>query len=101
MIVRYSRRAQSDLVDILDYIEERSPLGAHKLKLAIKRAIETIRENPNVGHPTGRGATRGLPIGRYPYLVYWTVEAGEVGSSIFDMARGSRGNHIPRTASPS
>jgi toxin ParE1/3/4 len=74
MIVRYSRRAQSDLVDILDYIEERSPLGAHKVKLT----IETIRENPNVGHPTGRGATRGLPIGRYPYLVYWTVEAGEV-----------------------
>lgn len=78
MIVRYSRRAQSDLVDILDYIEARSPIGARNVKLAIKRTIETISENPNVGHPTGHAATRGLPIGRYPYLVYWTVEADEI-----------------------
>jgi plasmid stabilization system protein ParE len=78
MIVRYSRRAYSDLAGILDYIEERSPRGAHKVKLAIKRTIETIGRNPNIGHPTGRGATRGSPVGRYPYLVYWTVEADEV-----------------------
>jgi plasmid stabilization system protein ParE len=78
MIVRYSRRAQSDLASILDYIEERSPRGAHKVKVAIKRTIETIEQNPNLGHPTGRGGTRGSPVGRYPYLVYWTIEANEV-----------------------
>jgi toxin ParE1/3/4 len=78
MIVRYSRRAESDLAEILDYIEERSPQGAHKVKLAIKRAIETIGQNPNVGHSTGRGAVRGSSVGKYPYLVYWTIEADEV-----------------------
>ena len=37
-------------------------------KNAIKRTID----------PTGRGATRGAPVGRYPYIVYRTVEAEEV-----------------------
>ena len=78
MIVRYSRRAQNDLASILRYIEERSPRGADKVKVAIKRTVETIGQNPNLGHPTGRDGTRGSPVGRYPYLVYWTVETNEV-----------------------
>ena len=78
MIVRYSRRARNDLAKILDYLDERSPRGARNVKVVIKRTIDTIREHPNIGHPTGRGATRGLPVGRYPYIVYWTVEADEV-----------------------
>ncbi len=78
MIVRYTRRAQHDLQSILKYIDERSPRGASNVKLAIKRAIDMIGENPGVGHPTGKGATRGMAIGRYPYLVYWTIEANEV-----------------------
>jgi toxin ParE1/3/4 len=78
MIVRYSRRAQGDLSGILDYIEARSPQGAYKVKVAIKRTIETIAQNPNIGHPTGRGSTRGAPVSRYPYFVYWTVDLDEV-----------------------
>ena len=58
MIVRYTRRAQHDLQNILKYIDERSPRGASNVKLAIKRAIDMIGENPGVGHPTGEGATR-------------------------------------------
>ncbi len=66
MIVRYTRRAQDDLQTILKYIVERSPRGASNVKLAIKRAIDMIGENPSVGHPTGKGATRGIAVGRYP-----------------------------------
>jgi len=66
MNLRYSGRAQSDLTGILDYTEERSPQGAYKVKLAIKRTIETIAQNPNVGHRTGRIGTRGTPVGGYP-----------------------------------
>jgi len=36
--------------------------------LAIKHAIDTIAENPGIG------ATRGIAVGRYPYIVYWTIE---------------------------
>jgi toxin ParE1/3/4 len=78
MIVRYSRRAQRDLERILNYLDARSPRGALNVKRAIKRAIGTIGENPSIGHPSGNGATRGFPAGRYPYVIYWTVEDGEV-----------------------
>jgi toxin ParE1/3/4 len=78
MILRYSRRALNDLAEILDYLDERSPRGARSVKLAIQRAIDTIGENPSLGHPTGSGAIRATPVRRYPYLIYWTVEANEV-----------------------
>ena len=78
MIVRFTRRAHSDLTEILDYIDMRSPRGAMSVKLAIKRAIDMIGDNPGVGRLTGKGAIRGMPVGRYPYLIYWTVEGNEI-----------------------
>ena len=78
MIVRYSRRALNDLIHIFGYLDARSPKGAHSVKHAIKQTIETIADNPNIGFSTGKGAVRGVPVGRYPYLVFWTVEVGEV-----------------------
>lgn len=78
MIVRYTRRALNDLSKILDYLDERSPRGALGVKLAIRRAINAIGENPGVGRASGRGGTRPMPVGRYPYLIYWIVEENEV-----------------------
>jgi len=78
MIVRYTRRAQGDLAKILNDLDERSPRGAPSVRLAIKRTIDTISRNPSIGHLTARRAIRGIPVGRYPYLVFWTVEADEI-----------------------
>jgi plasmid stabilization system protein ParE len=78
MIVRYTRRAQNDLEKILKYLDERSPQGARNVKVALRRTIDTIVRHPDIGHATGRDAARGVPVGRYPYLVYWTVEGDEV-----------------------
>jgi plasmid stabilization system protein ParE len=78
MTVRFTRRALNDLSRILDYLDERSPRGAMNVKLAIKRAVDAIGENPGVGRPSGKGGTRVTPVARYPYLIYWTVEASEV-----------------------
>jgi plasmid stabilization system protein ParE len=78
MIVRYTRRAQGDLTKILDYLDERSPRGALNVRLAIKRTIETISNNPSIGHVTARRVVHGMSVGRYPYVVFWTVEAGEI-----------------------
>ena len=52
MIVRYTRRAQGDLARILNYLDARSPRGALRVRLAIKRTIDAIGDNPNIGHPT-------------------------------------------------
>ena len=66
------------MTKILDYLDERSPRGALHVELAIKRTINTISHNPSVGHATASRAVRGVPVGRYPYVVFWTVEAGEI-----------------------
>ena len=78
MRVRYTRRARSDLQSILQYIDERSPRGARNVKRSIQKTIELIGEFPEGGRRAGEQATRVLPAGRYPYLIYWSVEAGEV-----------------------
>ncbi len=78
MRVRYTPRARSDLQSILQYIDERSPRGARNVKRAIQKTIELIGEFPEGGRRAGEQTTRVLPAGRYPYLIYWSVEAGEV-----------------------
>ena len=77
MRVRYSSRARGDLSEILGYLDERSPQGARNVKQAIKKAISLIGRHPQIGRLSRIEETRVLPIGRYPYLIYWSIEAGE------------------------
>jgi toxin ParE1/3/4 len=77
MRVRYTRRARSDLQAIIKYIFERSPAGARNVKRAMDRTLELIGQYPESGHRVDEQGTRVLPVGRYPYLIYWGVEAGE------------------------
>jgi toxin ParE1/3/4 len=78
MRVRYTPRARSDLRSILQYIDERSPRGARSVKRAIQTTIALIGEFPESGRLSGEDGSRVLPAGRYPYLIYWTIEAEEV-----------------------
>lgn len=78
MIVRYTPRARGDLDKILVYLDERSPKGAKHVHYSIKRVVELIGEYPHSGRTIEEQNTRVLPVGRYPYLIYWSIEAGEV-----------------------
>jgi toxin ParE1/3/4 len=77
MRVRCTPRARSDLRSILQYIDERGSRGALNVKRAIQRTIKLLGEFPESGRVSGEEGVRGLPAGRYPYLIYWTVEGGE------------------------
>ena len=77
MRVRYTPRARDDLQEILQYLDERNPQGAQSVKRVMQRTIELIGQYPASGRRAGMEETRVLPVGRYPYLVYWTVEGGE------------------------
>jgi toxin ParE1/3/4 len=78
MRVRYTPRARSDLRSILRYIDGRSPRGAGSLKRAVRKTIGLIGEFPESGRLTGEQATRVLPAGRYPYLIYWAIKENEI-----------------------
>jgi plasmid stabilization system protein ParE len=42
--------------------------------LSIQKAVDLIGEYPRRGRLAGEGTVRVVQAGRYPYLVYWTVE---------------------------
>jgi len=78
MRVRFTPRARTDLRQILEYLDQRSPQGARNVKFAIKKTIQFIGWYPQAGRIGGVKETRVLPVGRYPYLIYWAVEGSEV-----------------------
>jgi toxin ParE1/3/4 len=74
----YSPRAIADIIDIADYLKARSPTGAHAVQLRIERSIALLAEFPGAGRTLAqRPQVRVMPLGRYPYLIFYTV-SGEV-----------------------
>lgn len=78
MKVRLSSRSRADLAAILDYLRERNPAGARNVARAAARVFRLIGEYPMIGHLSGEQDSRVLPVGRYPYLVYWIVREADV-----------------------
>lgn len=78
MKVRYTPRAKNDLDTILRYIARHSPQGARRVRAVLRRTVDSIGEYPQAGRLAGEQDARVLPVGRYPYLVYWTIEGEQV-----------------------
>jgi len=77
MRVRFTPRARADLASILEYLDRQSPQGSLNVKRAIRKTIELIGQFPESGRRAGIRETRVTPVGRYPYLIYWSIEAEE------------------------
>lgn len=78
MKLRFTRRALGDLLAIDQFLSERSVSGAAKVGAAIERATENIRTFPQGGKLAGFENIRVIPVGGYPYLIYWEVHSDEV-----------------------
>ena len=99
MRVRFTPRARGDLEAIIAYLTDQSLPGARNVKRALNAVISLIEHFPESGRLAGEDGVRVLPVGRYPYLVYWTVEAAQLGSCIFATADVDRGGETPRPVS--
>jgi plasmid stabilization system protein ParE len=77
MRVRYTPQARNDLLGILEYLNDRNPGGARNVRRAVDRTLRLIGEHPQAGRLAGEGETRVLPAGRYPYLIYWSIEGND------------------------
>jgi plasmid stabilization system protein ParE len=66
-------RARRELYEILDFISERSPAGARRVRYAISRSMERIASTPGLGHRredlTDRPVRFWSVMGRYT-LIY-------------------------------
>lgn len=79
MKVVYSPRAVSDLAVIADYLTERGPQGAMAVERRIREVVERLAEFPGMGRELAqRPGVRVMPLGRYPYLIFYSARENEL-----------------------
>ncbi|MEQ1672783.1 MAG: type II toxin-antitoxin system RelE/ParE family toxin [Hyphomicrobium sp.] len=88
MKVSYAPRARDDLSEIHGWLSERSTQAATTVISAIRDTARLIGEYPGIGRSTDIDDVKVLPVVRYPYLVYHTVQPNEV--VIVHVRHGSR-----------
>lgn len=74
MKLRFTQQAKQDLDNIADYIRERNPEAALRVRAAIMRSLRTLAFFPRIGRLQSVRSVRKLVTRRYKYLVYYMVE---------------------------
>ena len=78
MIVSISPEAERELTDVaIFYAEQESTELGLAFIVEFERALEVLRENPNLGAPW-RDMTRRFPLRRFPYSVLFVLEGMEL-----------------------
>ena len=75
MKLRFTPRATQDLVEIADYIRTHSPGAARRVRGAILDSLQNLVLWPEIGRKQTAEGVRKLVTRRYPYFVYYTVDA--------------------------
>ena len=78
MKIRYTRRAFADREAIFEYLSSRNPRAAREVKAFIKQRIARLGENPRRSPFIDELGVHAHWLGRYPYIVYYRIEEGEV-----------------------
>lgn len=78
MRLRYTPRAKLDLAEIHDYIAQENPQAARRVVLIVRRAAETLPQNPHIGRAGRIAGTRELTVGRFPFMLAYRIDADEV-----------------------
>ncbi len=99
MKIVYAPRALRDIDEILAYIHQRSPRGAHNVSLAIEYAIHMCALNPHASAKTDEPNVCRRPLGRYRYTIFYRTLAGEEGIEIARVIHGARVRNLQRMPS--
>jgi plasmid stabilization system protein ParE len=80
MKVRWSETALAQLDDVFSYIYERNRTAAVSVAKRIEDLAALLGEFPLIGHPTDEAEVRVLPVVRYPFMIFYAIDAaaGEV-----------------------
>ena len=74
MTLVYSRRALSDIDDILGHIRQKSPQGSRSVSFAIEHAIQVCASHPRGGTPIDEPNVYRWPLSRYRYTIFYRFE---------------------------
>jgi len=77
MRVRYTRTALREVEEILSYLATRNPSAAAAVGARIEQVIAWIGQFPRIGYAI-ENDVRMLPLGRYPFVIFYSVGRDEV-----------------------
>lgn len=75
MKVRFSSDALADLDQIFSYIAADNVTAAAAVVERVAQSVGRLADFPDLGHPADYPGMRVLPLGRYPYLIFYEVTA--------------------------
>ena len=78
MIVRYSRRALSQLASVHEYLVARNAAAAGNVTASIRSTIGRLREMPLLGKATDEADVHVIIEPEYLYRVFYKVEGQQV-----------------------
>ena len=67
----YTPRAAAELSEVLEYIEDRSPLGVSHVRARIQAIIDLLLRHPHAGQLTSNSRLRRMVVSPYPYLIFY------------------------------
>jgi toxin ParE1/3/4 len=73
MKVAFTETALAEVEEILAYVAAQSPPVADRIVARIEQVISHIGEFPHMGHLVDERDVRIVPVGRFPYLIFYTV----------------------------
>ena len=73
MRVGYTETALAEIEQIFAYVAAHNPPAAGRVVARIEQVIARIGEFPQMGHPVDEPTVRIVPVGRFPYLIFYTV----------------------------
>ncbi len=74
MKIRYRPTALAQIDAIFAFVSERNPAAADRVMRTIKQNIDRLSEYPYSARCSEVAGIRELPIVRYPYTVFYTVD---------------------------
>jgi len=78
MRVRYTDTALRELDEIFAYIAKHNAAAAASVVGRVENLIVQLAEFPLLAQETDVAGVRKFPLGRFPYVIYYTVEQDEV-----------------------
>lgn len=91
MKLRFTRRAVQDLQQIGDYVHNHNPDAARRVRSAILGSLRTLLLFPHAGRKQSVDGVRKFVTHRYPYIVYYSMDAGEDELVILSIQHPARG----------
>jgi plasmid stabilization system protein ParE len=94
--VRYSRQAQTDIIEIFDYIAAQNRQSALSVEVSIRDACEKFAEFPYANPATDVTNVFRMPLPRIGFTVFYRVQRSASVIQIARIVRSARVRNLER-----